>query len=344
MSWLSDPNISVKTAFLSWKKSRTWSGRELQAGLSTSGSGPGELCKASCQVLSIWSGGTPLFRSAHLHAILPPLVLELSSQLGLPPVVYAFSSSFLSMHLHLVQITAPGWPCERREQQWSKQQKKFSKCCWEIMSCFSFLCMFSCFFHFMANWAKAKLPIHHCLTTSLFLMMTVYSKNSSLKCEKLVIRTSMQFQKQSYSNSQQLNVWPLDLTLIAKWVNSFQSMNDCIENLKNWHCMKKHCLAARDSSYQPEMSSAQASAFKLTATSWSLLIYHSSVPLHCLFHDERNLEVHPGGAHFFKWTGETHMFYLETTARGRLCIFSVSVMTRKPLKCPHFRRKSNHID
>lgn len=175
-------------------------------------------------------------------------------------------------------------------------------------------------------------------------MMTVYTKNSSLKWEKLVIRASMQFQKQSYPNSQQLNICPLDFTLIVKGVNSFQTMHDYIENLKNWHCVKKHCMAARDSSHKPEMSSAQASASKLTMTSWSLLRYHSSVPLHCLFHDERNLKVHPGGAHFFKWTGETHMFYLETTALCRSSIFSISVMTRRPLKCPHFRRKSSCID
>lgn len=188
----------------------------------------------------------------------------------------------------------------------------------------------------MANLAKAKLSIHHCLTTSLFLMMTVYSKNSSLKWEKLVIRASMQFQKQSYSNSQQLNICPLDFTLIVKWVNSLQSMHDCIENLKNCHCMKKHCLATRDSSHEPEMSSAQASTSKLTMTSWSLLRYHSSVPLHCLFCNERNLKVHPEGAHFFKWTGETHMFFLEITA---LCYIQCFCYDQKTPKMSTFQKK-----
>lgn len=266
VSWLSDSNVSVKTAFLSWRKSRAWSGRELQAGFEYIWQCSGELWKASCQVPRIWSGGTPLFRSAHLHATLPSIVLELSSWTG---------TSSCGVCLYLIispYIFTPSSNNGSRLGLWEegttiiKAAEKVFKVLLGNHGLFFFsLYEFSCFFHFMANWAKAKSPVHHCLTTSLFLMMSVYSKTTSLKWEKLVIRASRHFQK-SYPNSQQLNICHPDFTLLLKWVNTFQGMHDCIENLKNWHCMKKHCLATRDSSHQPEMSPAKGPASKLTMT------------------------------------------------------------------------------
>ena len=47
--------------------------------------------------------------------------------------------------------------------------------------------------------------------------------------------------QEELTTSQQLNICPFDFTLLVKWVNNFQSTQDCTaENLKNWHCMKEH--------------------------------------------------------------------------------------------------------
>lgn len=234
----------------------------------------GELCKTSCQVLRIWSGGTPLFRSAHLPATLPPLGTWAVSCTGTSSCGVCLHLIISPMYLHLVQITAPDGLVRGGNKMIKAAQEVFKVLLGNRVVFFFSLCKFPCFFHFLANWAKS--PIHHSRTTSLFLMMTVYNKNSSLKWEKLVIRSSRQFQK-SYPNSQQLNICPPDFTLLLKWVNSFQSMHDCIENLKNRHCMKKHCLAARDSSHQPEMSPAQASASKQTMTAKTPFLCATSI-------------------------------------------------------------------
>jgi len=57
--------------------------------------------------------------------------------------------------------------------------------------------------------------------------MTNSSKSTSLKEAKVVNRASIQFHKKSYANSQQVNSCPLDFALLVKWVNNFQSMQDC---------------------------------------------------------------------------------------------------------------------
>lgn len=203
VSWISDPTISVKIGFLSWRKSRTWSGKELQAGFEYIWQHPGEFCKAACQVLRIWSGGTPLFTFAchpttfSTWAVFWPGTSSYGVCLHLITSSYVFTpSSNNGSRLGLG---------EEGTTMIKAAEKVFEVQLGNHVLFLSSLYKFSCFFHFMANWAKAKLPIQHCLTTSLFLTMTGYGKNSSLKWEKLVIRASMQFQKQSDPNSQQLN-------------------------------------------------------------------------------------------------------------------------------------------